>query len=542
MKTKFLILFFALILVSLLTCKLREWYYGKKKVKRPMAPSQLKATAISSSQIDLSWKDNSNNETGFKIEQSVDGVNFNQIAEVSANTTLYQVTGLDPETLYYYRVKAYNDAGDSDPSNIAKANTFVIPWARSYGGTDYDCPWYEQAIQLTSDKGYIIAGGTYSFGAGGGDSWILKLDNAGAIQWQKAYGNANSDGAYAIKQTNDGGYIVAGSTSSFDAGYGDVWIMKLDSNGEIEWQKAYGGTDIDEAYSVQQTKDGGFITVGDTRSFSAGFTDFWIIKLDSAGTIQWEKVYGGSTGYDSAYSIQQTDDEGYIVAGYTSSFDVGGGDAWIIKLGSDGTISWQKTYGGSSSDYAYSIQQTNDGGYIVAGITASFGAEDIWVIKLDNNGVIQWQKVYGGSGYEEPWSIIQTDDGGYLVTAYSNSFDTDDDAWILKLDSDGKIIWQKTYGGAGYDYATSAQKINGSGYIVAGCTDSFGAGSYDYWILKLDPDGDCFDLDSDTNVEPQDTSATVQDTSATVTNSKATVTDTTASVQDTSCQVDQQAP
>ncbi len=216
--------------------------------------------------------------------------------------------------------------------------------------------------------------------------------------------------------------------------------MKLSSDGTIEWQKTYGGNNTDRAYSIQQTNDGGYIVTGETESFGAGNEDIWIIKLNSAGDIEWQKTYGGNY-TDRSYSIQQTNDGGYIVAG---SFEILNWvrNIWILKLSPGGAIEWQKSFGGGESEYAYSIQQTGDGGYVVAAETRSFGAgsEDIWVLKLSSNGTIEWQKTYGGIRKEEASSIQQTGDGGYIVAGSTNSYGAgEQDFLLLKLSSNGDI-------------------------------------------------------------------------------------------------------
>jgi hypothetical protein len=206
-------------------------------------------------------------------------------------------------------------------------------WARTYGGSNND---EAESIQQTSDGGYIVAGMTDSFGAGEYDIWVLKLSPDGEIEWQKTYGGSGSDGASSIQQTSDGGYIVAGRTDSFVARYTDIWILKLSPDGEIEWQKTYGGSASDRASSIQQTNDGGYIVASKTRSFFR-YNDFWILKLSPDAEIEWQKIYGGSD-HDFVHSIQQTSDGGYIVAGYTFSWGAGSEDFWVLKLSSDGII------------------------------------------------------------------------------------------------------------------------------------------------------------------------------------------------------------
>ncbi|MDI6733382.1 MAG: hypothetical protein QME16_05630, partial [Planctomycetota bacterium] len=216
-----------------------------------------------------------------------------------------------------------------------------------------------------------------------------------------------------------------------------------------------------------------------------------------------------------------------------------------LKLTSTGSIDWQKTYGGTGSDSAQSIQQTSDGGYIVAGVTQSFGtgSADFWVLKLTSTGSIDWQKTYGGTGYDRANSIQQTADGGYVVAGNTTSFGAgSNDFWVLKLNNDGTVAWQKTYGGTGGETANSIRQTADGGYIVAGNTPSFGAGSADFWVLKLNPDGTCPPLGQNTTVSPVDTNVTPVDTTVTPADTSATVTDTSVTGVDTNAAVNQQAP
>ena len=364
-------------------------------------------------------------------------------------------------------------------------------WARTYGGSGNDNAWF---IQQTNDGGYIVAGEAQLFDAVWQHFWILKLSSDGEVEWQRAYGGNYWDRATSIQQTSDGGYIVAGNTYSFGAGKSDFWVLRLSSDGGIEWQHAYGGSEFDDAHSIQQTSDGGYIVAGETYSFGAGKKDFWVLKLSSDGDIEWQHAYGGSE-FDCAHSIQQTSDGGYIVAGHTMSFGAGSADVWVLKLNSTGEIEWKHSYGGGESDAAYSIHQTNDGGYIVAGHTISFGAGnlDIWVLKLSSDGEIEWQHTYGGTDFEQAHSIKQASDGGYIVAGYARSFSAGSyySLWVLKLSSDGEIEWQHTYGESSPVYAScSIQQTSDGGYIVGGNTYSFGAGSADFFVLKLYSDGD----------------------------------------------------
>jgi len=246
---------------------------------------------------------------------------------------------------------------------------------------------YPQCYQLTSDGGCIIAGNIIPSESLGGDIWVSKLDQSGEIEWGRIYGGFDYDLSHSIQNTSEGGYILAGSTHSFGAGNRDIWILKLDQSGEIEWQKTYGGNDYDSPSLIQETSGGGYIVVCNSNSFGAGDIDIWILKLTSSGDIEWQKAYGGNED-DNVYSIQQTSDGGYIVGGKTMSFGEGEDDAWIIKLLGNGNIEWQKTFGTSSVEIVKSVLQATDGMYIAAGSISSFGTggSDFLVLKLQSDG------------------------------------------------------------------------------------------------------------------------------------------------------------
>jgi hypothetical protein len=374
-------------------------------------------------------------------------------------------------------------------------NALNPQWARAFGSVSCD---RAQCVQQTMDGGYIVMGTTESFGSGATDIWILKLSSLGNPVWQYTYGGNGYDEGYSIINTIDNGYVVAGYTTSFGAGGEDSWVLKLSSNGEIQWQKAYGGSSLERAYSIQQTQDGGYVFGGETRSFGSVMGDFWIVKLSSIGDIEWHRAYGMNK-YERIRSIQQTKDGGYIAVGSTLSMsDESDWDAQILKVSPYGDIEWQKTYGlgngtGYTEDIFRSIQITKDGGYIVAGYSMSFGAGggDFWVVKLSSKGDIQWQKAYGETRLDALYSIQLTSDGGYIVSGSTWSFGTmRTNIWVSKLSSTGEIEWQKTYGGCYADSAGFIQNTEDGGFIVAGSTRSFSSGMNDYWVLKLSPSGE----------------------------------------------------
>lgn len=375
-------------------------------------------------------------------------------------------------------------------ASFASLASVELAWATTFGGSS--SAWAD-SIAYTSDGGSIAAG----YDDSSGDAYAMKLDASGNIQWAKTFGGG--DEFFSALQTTDGGYFLAGDTYDFGAGSYDALAVKIDSTGNVQWQNAFGGSSAERVGSALKTADGGFAIGGWTYSFgsdSPTYDDLFIIKLDANGIVQWQKAYGGGK-YEGAYSIQLTADGGYVAAGVTSSFsDNGSRDAWVVKLDANGNIQWQKTYGSTSGwDEADSIQQTSDGGYIVAGQTASWGAGgfDAWVLKLDANGNIQWQKAYGGSGDDDAASVAQTADGGYIVAGDTYSFGAGGyDAWILKLDEAGNIQWQKAYGGINDDGVSSLQQIPGGGYILAGYTNSYGTAT-STWVLKIDSNGNIAD-------------------------------------------------
>jgi len=358
-------------------------------------------------------------------------------------------------------------------------------WDRTFGGPSDD---FARSVQQTSDGGYILAGSTESYGAGEFDFWLVKVDSNGNPQWDKTFGGTDGEDGALVQQTSDGGYILAGNTLSYGAGKYDIWLIKTDSTGNKQWDKTFGGTGAETVSSVQQTSDGGYILAGRTTSYGAGYHDVWLIKTDSNGEKLWDKTFGG-TDYDDGRSVQQTSDGGYILAGLTESYGAGDGDAWLIKADSNGEKLWDKTFGGPGIDWVKPVQQTSDGGYIMAGSTFSYSNTDdgdVWLIKTDSNGNKQWDKTFGGTNFDFARSVQQTSDGGYILLGESEYDAYDDDIWLIKTDSNGNMQWDKIYGGDEWDWTSAVQQTSDGGYILAGSTESYGAGEFDFWLIKIE--------------------------------------------------------
>jgi len=358
-------------------------------------------------------------------------------------------------------------------------------WERTYGGSDDD---YGESVAQTSDGGYIIAGKTSSFGAGYSDVYLVKTDCDGDTLWTRTYGGSYNDGGYSVAQTSDGGYIIAGYTDSF-GGERNVYLVKTDAAGNTLWTRNYGGSDDVVGLSVAQTSDGGYIIAGWTTSFGAGESDFYLVKTDGDGDTLWTRTYGGSSG-DYGYSVAQTSDGGYIIAGATSSFGAGNYDVYLVKTDAAGDTLWTRTYGGDADDVGYSVTQTSDGGYIVAGETYSFGTgwtQDVYLIRTDMSGDTLWTRTYGGIDNDCAYSVIQATDSGFIVAGYTNSIGAGYfDFYLIKTNSSGDTLWTRTYGGSNDDYGRSVAQTSDGGFIIAGGTSSFGAGGEDIYLIKTD--------------------------------------------------------
>ena len=300
-------------------------------------------------------------------------------------------------------------------------------WSQTY--EVYIAAYSEPVIQ-TSDGGYAITGQGEGY-----DLWLIKTDALGNIEWARSYGGDDNYYAGSVIQTDDGGYAIAGKKGSFYAGEQDVWLAKTDASGNVEWDRTYGGSNNDIQYSLIQTSDGGYAVAGATNSYGAGSYDAWLFKTDPTGNIEWSEVYGGAGG-ENAISLIETSEGGYALAGLTDSYGAGSDDFWLIKTDSAGKAEWNRTYGGDNYDHAWSVAQTRDGGYALAGDTKSFGAGgyDFWLVKTDASGGMQWSQAYGGTGFDHALSVVQTDDGGYALAGYTASFGAGSyDFWLVKL-------------------------------------------------------------------------------------------------------------
>ncbi len=389
------------------------------------------------------------------------------------------------------------------------------------------------SVAGTSDGGYVITGMTMSF-SGSEDAYISKYDSLGVLQWNKTWGGTNSDRSNAIIQTSDGGYALTGRTSSFGAS-SDMFLAKFTSDGTLSWSKTWGGASNDEGYDLKQTSDNGYIITGHTYSYGGvGFNSVLLAKYDSVGTLSWSKTWG-SNGADMGYSVIQTSDGGYAVAGQSASFSVGSVDFFLAKYTSAGVFSWNKTWGGVSGEnpMGMSLIQVADGGYILSGCTVSFGAGgwDAVIVKYNNAGAVSWVKTWGGSSDDYAAGLSIADDGNIVVGATTISFGAGSwDYALVKLNiNDGSLIWDSTWGNSGGNCAKKSAITTDDGFVLVGDSDG------DMLFVKFDNAGQIGNCSSP---GCQDPSATVTNASITgVTTPSATMTSPTAGVSSPSATI-----
>ncbi|MFD2563473.1 hypothetical protein [Aquimarina rubra] len=391
-----------------------------------------------------------------------------------------------------------------------------VEWIKTFGGSGEDDAL---SVVESEDGSYVVFGYTQSIDgdivdktATDSDYWVLKISNEGNVIWSKTYGGTADDRGQKIIKTNDGGYALVGYSRSNDGdvsineGLQDYWILKINATGDIQWEKSFGFPGVDRAFSLIQTTDNGYFITGfldvsasngegnDNKNISQkhGVGEFWGIKLDAAGDKEWRRYFGG-TNNDRSYDVVQTEDDGFLMIGSSESndFDVsnsnGSYDFWVVKVNTEGTKVWEKTYGGSEIDVGYAIATSGDGKYVIVGdsrsndgdVSESSGNADLWMIQIDGNGNLIWEKSLGGAEFDTGRGIHKTQNGGFIITGNSRSDDGDitenqgqSDIWNVVIDNNGDVIWKSTLGGSGEEFAVGCIETQDKKIIIAGSSES----------------------------------------------------------------------
>ena len=347
-------------------------------------------------------------------------------------------------------------------------------------------------VEQTIDGGYILTGYTTDGEYGGEDVFLIKTNSKGAITWRKIFGGEGKDNGWAVRQNNDRGYIIVGFTNSFRNGNMDVYSIRTDSIGEIIWTKTYGGEGDEFGWDIRITEDDGFIIAAQTNSHGEGEIDAYLIKIDEGGNEEWAKTYGGNK-IDRIFSTGQTQDGGYIAAGITYSYtsvDSGDRDGYLLKTDSSGEQEWYKTLGKDLYDVAHSVAITDDSGYLITGYGESFAASgnrDIYLVKTDGNGENQWIKAYGGIGEERGIKGIQTKDGGYAAIGFT---DRNKDMYFIRTNNLGDTLWTRTYGTVDHlDFGYTVKETNDGGYILIGHSERLDSEKSSIMLIKTNSEG-----------------------------------------------------
>ncbi len=360
-------------------------------------------------------------------------------------------------------------------------------WQKIFGGDFSDIGF--RTIENRNYE-YITVGWTESYGYGDDDVWLIKTDYEGNMLWNKTFGGKSSDRGFSVKQTIDDGYIITGYTSSYGNGILDLWLIKTDKYGNEEWNCTYGGSDSDFGLDIIDLNGEGFVITGYTSSFGPDNSNIWLIKTDNIGNLIWDKVFGGKY-CESGFSVIE-DNGYYILCGYIESFGFGEYDGFIIKTNHDGSFIWNYTYGGKHVDVIRSIVKNLNGGYIAVGWSESNKPynEDIWVINLDDKGNILWNKTFDYGLNDEGFSICNTLDDGYLIVGSTQKiFNGDTDLILLKINNNGDKVWVKSFGGFLNDVAYNMINTSDDGFIISGYQTSYDSGKEDVWLIKTNQYG-----------------------------------------------------
>ncbi|OGC42105.1 hypothetical protein A2Y85_03900 [candidate division WOR-3 bacterium RBG_13_43_14] len=465
----------ALLIMAIISCS------SNSAPDIPSIPSGLESGDAGNYSFSSSATDPDNDSIAIRFDWG-DGAISNWSYYVASSETVSLTHNFSSAGIYEIRAQAYDqkeaESEWSDPHTLTVLSGGIL-WEKTFGGDREDYGY--SVVENLSQHRYITVGRSRSAGNGGYDVYLFAVDTNGTQAWQLYFGGPVDDGAYDICKTNDGGYAITGYTFSYGVGGCDVYIIKTNDYGVLDWQTSCGGLNDEYGWDIEQTSDGGYIIVGYTNSFGNGGQDVYIIKLNSSGDTTWTKTIGGIDS-DFAYGVEQTSDGGYIIAGTTYSFGAGNSDIYLIKLGANGDSLWAKTLGTSAADRGNDIAISGDGGYIIAGDNGN----NVYIVKTDASGNISWQEEYGGSGTDYAYSIKPTSDGGYIITGASNSFSGSYyDTYLIKISATGDSLWARVSNLVHNDYGYDVIQTNDGGYTAVGY--AYTLFDYDFSMIRLAP-------------------------------------------------------
>ena len=369
-------------------------------------------------------------------------------------------------------------------TKLVRAQELLSPWNWTYGTANFD---RGSSVVEVSTGGFALAGAIGGGGPDLNDVWLLLTDENGNAQSSHTYGGPLDDIGWDILEVEAGGFLISGQTDSFGAGDFDAWLLRVDASGNHLWNHTYGGTYDEWGWSVIEVSTGGFAISGRTASLGAGSDDVWLIRTDADGNHLWNQTYGGFDS-DIGRELIEVSGGGFAIIGATQSYGAGSSDVWLIRTDANGNELWSRTFGGSMTDTALGLIEVSTGGFAITGRTQSFGAgaTDLWLIRTNTNGDHVWNQTFGGLSLDEGSSLVEVSTGGFAITGFTGSTGAGvEDLWLIFTDTTGNHLVNYTFGGTAYDTGTAIIDVSTGGFLIAGTTESFGAGVTDAWLIRI---------------------------------------------------------
>ena len=457
----------------------------------PPSESIMRSIKFVDSLIVINWTPNTDND--FKSYKLFESTSSNMVSSQNIfDTEDISVTIFNHQTILnqyrYYQVFTEDYWGLSTSSNIKRGCSWFI-FSNTYNDASFD---YGRYLIQTNDDGYLVAGNTSLLGDDYSNVLMLKVDHTGEQVWRKDYTYSSNDRVNTVIELEDGSLVMAGFSTSNTNSSKDLLIMRTDSEGNIEWQSLYGDTRDEIANSISSASDGGFIITGEITNENTGNSSCYLLKVNNNGEFEWDRSFGGSLN-DQGFFLISANDGGFVITGVTRSQNDSSGDLWLIKVNNTGEILWEKTFGGENFESGRSLQQTSDEGYIIVGQTESFGNgnNDAYLLKTDSQGNEIWSRTYGGSGTDQGRYVVETLDQGYIISGYTDSYGSMGgfNFWLIKTDSNGDLEWQEYYGGSGDDRAFCGIQASDGGYAIVGQSNTGGSTGVDILLVKTDDIG-----------------------------------------------------